>query len=195
MKLIETLNRVTKLLQLNNCSYAICGGIAASLYRDTPRFTGDVDIALLSNSEKSEQELAEEISSQLNLKPYLGFITDFNNNMKNHIALISCRNDSNAEYTSIDFILPVMPWVPYSVRHAQNNLLDYGFAKLPTIMPEDLIVAKLFALANNPERLIDADDIQQIISTQKNIDRKYILECCNKSQINIALNFSKLLNT
>ena len=175
MKLFENLKRIAKILESTSNDWAICGGIAACLYRDKPRFTGDIDIILSDSPETPARKAAEKIVSELGYKPALGFISGTRRKASDGPALVVGRENDAGNYVGIDFLLPVMPWIAASVERAQSNMIDYGFAKLPTITPEDLIIAKLFAIEDSPDRPYDLDDIKSILLQTKELDREYIL--------------------
>lgn len=174
MKLFEDLKRVTTILSRWPNTWAICGGIAASIYRDTPRFTADIDIMLIDSQDQTATEIATSAARALNFKPIDGWITDQNGNLIKEQALVSCRNDEKGSYIGIDFILPIMPWVSESVLRAQHNKLDFGFDFLPTITTEDLIIAKIYAYSGQPSRLLDLDDIKALLNSKIEINKNYI---------------------
>ncbi len=174
MKLFSGLKRVIERLEPRTGSWAVCGGIAASLYRENARFTADIDIALIDTEQLKARALAERVLKELGYKPALGFVPDFEKKGGQRLALILSREGENERFEGIDFLLPVFPWVPGAVRRGQSNLIDYGFARVPTITAEDIIISKLFALRGGDPRAIDKDDILSILQSQK-VDREYIL--------------------
>lgn len=62
----------------------------------------------------------------------------------------------------VDVLLPELPWVKVAVERAQANLIDLGFAFVPVITPDDLIVAKCFSVRNSPDRFKDLDDLKEL---------------------------------
>jgi hypothetical protein len=74
----------------------------------------------------------------------------------------------------IDILLPDLPWVSKAVKRAQHNRLDLGFAAVPVITPEDLIIAKCYSLRNSPDRFQDLDDIKEIFINIQDLDRDYL---------------------
>lgn len=163
MKLFSELKRTVQLLQKFTGQWAICGGVAASVYRTKARFTDDIDFALISTHEVSAEELASKVIKDLNYKEYKDFVPDPYNNQQRIFALICAKSGDDQRFTGIDFLLPVQFWVEEAVKIAQDNLIDYGFDLLPTVTPESLLIAKLAALSSNPERYQDIDDIKEII--------------------------------
>lgn len=175
MKLFENLKRVTSELAAWPDCWAICGGIAACIYRAEPRYTGDIDIALIDGNGTTAREIADRVARSLKVKTALGFVTDQHKKLISEPALIVVRNDEAGSYVGIDFLLPVLPWIRPAVERAQANRLDYGFAMIPTIPPEDLILAKGFALQGSPERPYDLDDMISILKNNPLLDQSYIL--------------------
>lgn len=170
MKLFAKLKQTVAALAEWEGRWAICGGVAASLYREIPRFTGDIDIALIDSPIKSAQQFAEEILPRLGYSPKLGLIADASGELLPGVSMIIGREDRPGSFQGLDFILPAMPWVEPAVIRAQGNKLDYGFGYLPTIIAEDLVLAKLYALNNSPERATDLDDIISILEHEKGLD-------------------------
>lgn len=174
MKLFADLKITAATLARYNCPWAICGGIAACVYRTTPRYTADIDIAIIDTVTHKAKDVASIVAKELGLAPIAGFVTDQFGKLLNGQALVMGRYDVKGGYVGIDFLLPLIPWVTAAVNNAQNNLIDYGFAKLPTLTPEDLIIAKLFALQGTPERKFDLDDIEDTLRTSIKLDLDYL---------------------
>jgi hypothetical protein len=74
----------------------------------------------------------------------------------------------------IDILLPDLPWVRKAVERAQHNRLNLGFAAVPVITPEDLIIAKCYSLRNSPDRFQDLDDLKEILMSVEDLDRDYL---------------------
>ena len=171
MRLFTELKRVTELLENYPNQWAICGGVAASIYRASARYTDDIDFALIDSDSITAKELATKIIKELGYQEYQGFVPDPENESKQLNALVCARGMNDDRFKGIDFLLPVQYWVEKAVNLAQSNLIDYGFAVLPTITPESLIFSKFIALNSNAERYKDLDDIQEIIkSNQINLE-------------------------
>jgi hypothetical protein len=174
MKILKSLSLVSDLLAASGGEWAICGGIAACIYRDTPRYTGDIDIALSTSVLPSPEDKAREVARELGYDPIAGFLTDQFGSLLPGVSLIVGRESKTSGYVGIDFLLPVLPWVEGAVSRAQTNLLDFGFARLPTIRPEDLIVAKLYAFQGTPARTTDLDDVRSILGHFEPLDKNFI---------------------
>ena len=174
MKIFDSLKRTVDLLASYEGHWAICGGVAACLYRETPRYTGDIDIALSEKPNRVAADTARDIVSALGYDPVVGHVTDQHGTLIKETALVLGRENDSAGFLGIDFLLPVLPWIQPAVERAQKNKLDYGFARIPTLTPEDLIVAKLFALTGTPERKQDLDDIESILRQMNPLDANFI---------------------
>lgn len=162
MRLVKEFIRVIEALTPYKNPWAICGGLAASIYSKLPRFTNDIDIMLIDTKEATAKNVASEIIQSLGYQNIIGSVPDFQQPEKQVTGLICARDESSDRFVGIDFLLPVLPWVPDGVSNAQTNLIDYGFGAIPTITPEDLIIAKKIA-----GRPVDLQDIQNIISSHK----------------------------
>ena len=194
MKLFQYLKKTATIMNSWSGCWALCGGIAASLYRDTPRYTGDLDLAVVSNADCTAREIAENVIKKLGYKPIIGFIAMAD---EKYIAegptLIAGRESDESSYIGVDILLPSVFWVQIAVERAQANLIDYGFAKLPTITVEDLFLAKLYAVINSPDRPYDRDDIVSIARNCNNFDRHYFLSKLKEFDLNIPESLQECL--
>ncbi len=182
MGIFSELKRVIKFLDNYPGQWAVCGGVAASIYRERPRFTDDIDFALVDNDSLSARDLALKVISDLGYRDYHGFIPDPLQKGRQINALICARSIDDKKFEGFDFLLPIQSWIDHAVSLAQNNMIDFGFAKLPTVTPEYLILAKMIALNSNAERHQDIDDIKEIIKSNP-IDYSFIREQINNSGI------------
>jgi hypothetical protein len=180
VKLFSHLKSVAKILELHEGYWAVCGGIAACLYRETPRYTGDIDIAICDSPTVAAVSIAEQAVQSIGYKPIAGWVTDQHGRLIEGQALVLGRESGELGYIGIDFLLPKLPWIPDAIKRAQMNKLDFGFSLLPTIVPEDLIIAKLFAIQGSPNRPNDLDDVRSILSNQKGLDMILIAELAQK---------------
>jgi hypothetical protein len=85
----------------------------------------------------------------------------------------------------IDILLPELPWVESAVKRAQFNKLDLGLGRVPVITPEDLIVAKCYALRNSPDRFQDLDDLRDIFQSVRTLDIDYLRHALAKHSLSI----------
>lgn len=65
------------------------------------------------------------------------------------------------------------------------KLAALGFTHVPTVPPEDLILAKLFALQGTPGRVTDIDDVSSIWRHNPNLDKEYLSERLERYAIRI----------
>ena len=164
MEPLESLESFHRISNQFDCTYALCGGLTASLYREKVRTTSDVDIAIVG---PDPLKIAKEILAKLKLKTSLGMI--YSGERKIDItALVIGQYDEDDYENTIDIFLPVLPWVEKAVARAQSHKIDFGFAEIPTIPVEDLLLAKAFALEFEPNRYQDLDDISSIFKNKKN---------------------------
>lgn len=170
---LKALKAAVAAFEERKCRYCLIGGHAASLYRINERVTKDVDFALVAAVEKESRKQAEEIIKALGLRPTVGFIPGIKNR-PGRISLITSAPQAGALTGIIDILLPEQPWVVGAIERAQYNRLDLVFAKVPVITPEDLVIAKAFALQGAPDRFQDLDDIKEIFLALPTIDTEYI---------------------
>lgn len=173
---LQLLSKIVPRLRERRVPYAVAGGLAASFYRARPRLTNDVDIAIDAGDQERSKSVATEVLEELELKVSLEWIAGGADVLGSPIALVVRQLDAADYEATIDMLLPSLPWLQPAVRRAQANQIDFGFAMLPTITPEDLIVAKAFALSLEPNRYSDLDDIQSICRSSENLDLLLLVE-------------------
>ena len=155
--------------------YCLAGGHAASLYRRNERVTRDVDFALLTEPASAARVSAEKIIQSLGLAPVAGFIPLGKKEQRNRVVcMVTSAPDRTTGRGFVDILLPELPWVSEAVTRAQHNRLNLGFAKVPVITPEDLIIAKCYALQNEPDRFQDLDDVKEILLAVEDLDYDYL---------------------
>lgn len=172
---LKLLKLISKQLASYPGHFAIAGGLAASFYRAKPRLTNDVDIALFFKGTKQSKDAAIKMIETIGYDVAFGWISNTKNSSKDPVALVIGRANKHELESTIDFLLPTLPWVENAVLRAQDNLIDFGFKKLPTLTPEDLITAKAFALSSNQDRFQDMDDIQSIFAAKNALDIAYLV--------------------
>lgn len=172
---LQALKKMVAVLSEQPCHFCLIGGHAASLYRSQERFTRDVDFAIVGIPRTSSRVIAENSIKQVGLRPMIGFIPAGPRESKRKGICLITSEPSESELTGlIDILLPELPWIPQAVDRAQSNLLDLGFAKVPVITPEDLIIAKCYALANAPDRFQDLDDLKCLFRDVTDLDSDYL---------------------
>lgn len=159
----------------HNCRYCLIGGHAASLYRRTERVTRDVDFAIVGIPPEHSQNVAEEVLRGIGFEPVLGFIPGARDEKKPGELSLVTSAPADGELTGIiDILLPKLPWIADAVARAQSNKIDLGFARVPVIAPEDLIIAKCYALRSAPDRFQDLDDLKEIFTSTIQLDLDYV---------------------
>jgi hypothetical protein len=183
MIILDELKKALSVLEPFNGAWCVCGGIAASIYGREGRFTNDIDIAIIDTPTMTAKEIASSVLIQIGYEAILGFVNDPRSLCKEQVlGLVAGRAAGGGAFVGVDFLLPVFPWVQDAVARAQIDPIDYGFSHVPTIQPEDLIIAKLFALRDAPERGVDLLDVRSIMEGVKSLDYTYLerkLACYN----------------
>lgn len=186
------LKNAVKAFEKSDCLYCLIGGHAASLYRTQERFTRDVDFALIANNPSDSGKLARKIIKDLGMQPVVGFIPPTpQEGDRRSVCMVTSKPPSNGQKGIIDILLPVLPWIENAVRRAQHNKMDLGFARVPVITPEDLIIAKCYALRNSPDRFQDLDDLKEIFQSVKSLRKNYIKEELSKHNLAIPEQITK----
>ncbi len=184
MKIYQKLKELFVALEPYRGSWIVCGGVAASIYRDMPRFTGDIDIAVIDHDSGTALQIAEAVLKQIGYQPVAGFIPG-----NTEQALVVGRENGAEIFLGVDFLLPSNPWVDDAVRRGQSNLLDYGFMSAPTITVEDLYLAKVLAHQENEDRALDRDDIESMFRAGHTLDLDYVRAGAAKLQIKLPTGF------
>jgi hypothetical protein len=172
---LQALKKTVAALSELPCRFCLVGGHAASLYRSQERFTKDVDFALVADAKGKSRAIASQAIEKLGMKPVAGFMV-LGDTEKSQRALCMVTSEPPAsELTGlVDILLPEVPWVLDAVGRAQDNLIDLGFAKVPVITAEDLILAKCYAVRNSPDRFQDLDDLKQLFKDVQDLDTDYL---------------------
>ena len=172
---LAVLKRAVAALSELPCKFCLVGGHAASLYRSQERFTRDVDFALICSPKARSRDVAESAIRALGMKPMLGTISVGKGERERSSVCMITSEPRDGEVTGIlDILLPDVPWVQEAVERAQSNLIDLGFAMVPVVTPEDLIVAKCLSVRNAPDRFQDLDDLKQLFTDVKDLDCDYL---------------------
>jgi len=172
---LQALKKTVAALSGLPCRFCLIGGHAASLYRTQERFTRDVDFALVAGSDDQSREVAEQAIAKLGMKPIAGFIALAGKESARSALCMVTSEPSPLELAGlVDILLPQLPWVTEAVERAQDNLIDLGFARVPVITPEDLILAKCYAFTNAPDRFQDLDDLKRLFQDVSDLDTDYL---------------------
>ena len=172
---LQALKRTVAALSELPCRFCLVGGHAASLYRSQERFTKDVDFALVADAKGKSRVIASQAIKKLGMKPVAGFMVLGDTERRERALCMVTSEPPASELTGlVDILLPEVPWVLDAVGRAQDNLIDLGFAKVPVITPEDLILAKCYAVRNSPDRFQDLDDLKQLFKDVRDLDTDYL---------------------
>jgi hypothetical protein len=172
---LQALKRTVAALSELPCRFCLVGGHAASLYRSQERFTKDVDFALVADAKGKSRAIASQAIEKLGMKPIAGFMALGDAERSQRALCMVSSEPAASELTGlVDILLPEVPWVLDAVGRAQDNLIDLGFAKVPVITAEDLILAKCYAVRNSPDRFQDLDDLKQLFKDVRDLDTDYL---------------------
>lgn len=174
MAVLSALKKLRSALRTYDGHFAICGGVAASLYRKEPRVTNDIDIALDLGSIAKSKAAAISIIKGLDLTPAAGWIAGAGERIGSSAPLVIGRRSSEDKFGSVDFLLPSFPWVSKAIARAQINRADFGIGEFPVITCEDVIISKLFALMIEESRFADLDDLREIFAMKPKLDLSYL---------------------
>lgn len=125
MDLIERLQKISKLLDTKEITYALAGGLATSIYRNEKRTTEDLDFLLYSSS--GSEKIAKDILISLNLDVRETRKASLEGGPRHAVK----RNSTPAcilvgrkeGEIGIDFIMPEIPWFKNALNRAQHNLI------------------------------------------------------------------------
>ncbi len=176
MDLKQFFAEVVRVLTKDKARFALAGGLVASLYRREERLTKDLDFLLLAEG-GSEQKAAQVIRS-FGLHPHLIRKAELEGGplfaIKRRNTPVWMVAGRQGDAIGLDFILPGMPWCESALARAEQNSIDFGFGKVPSLTVEDLILAKLFALKNDSSRFSDLDDLQSIFLAKHPLNLAYL---------------------
>lgn len=167
-------------LEIRNIAFAVAGGLAASLYRQEPRMTMDVDLVIM--VESGGVATAVSVLQAIGLETGIARKADlaggpmFAIRQKNTEAcMVVGRAADQSHEWGVDILLPALPWAGDAVLRAQDNRIDFGFGAVPTLTLEDMILAKLYALSAGIPRPKDLDDLQSIYTANgEEVDTVYL---------------------
>lgn len=173
---LEDMFKITiKELHKIDCTFALAGGLAASFYRTQMRTTKDLDFLFMSH-DKSLAE-AEKILNSMGLEVGKAKLSDLSkapgmNKKRSPVVIAVGRNKTEQDF-GVDFILPDMPWFDCAIKNAQSNIITCYQLHIPVITPEDLIIAKAFAVKNATNRYKDYDDLLELFK-YKHLGMEYL---------------------
>lgn len=179
MSIKERFKAAVNELSERGIPYAVAGGLAAGLYRDAPRMTMDIDLAVALN--EGEEQRAVEVVKALGLKPGIlrkaeldgGPLFAIKRNSTPPCMIVGTVVDSPV-HEGVDLLLPAIPWVRVAVLRSRDNTVDFGFGPQPVLTAEDVLVSKLYATHRARARPGDLDDIQSICAAQNDLNLPYV---------------------
>ena len=181
MKLVELAESTINELKKIKCDFAVCGGLAADLYRKMSRVTRDVDFLLLADG--AEVERGKRVLKALGLGigevklHQLEHAPRMNKRGQETYILVG-RNEK--EDMGVDLLLPPFPWFANALKRSKHNQVDFGFGEIPTLTPEDVILAKLHA-----NRRKDIDDVISILESGRELDEIYLQGELDRMQLTL----------
>lgn len=197
MNLEKFLKDVVLYLEKEGHAYALAGGLLASLYRDEKRFTQDLDFLFYSDSHS--QKNAEKIIKHFGLVPHYLRQAQLSGgplfaikNKTSPVWMVVGRPESKTSRIGLDFILPTIPWFSKALSRAMENRIDFGFAKIPCLTVEDIIIAKIHG-AQNLVRFKDLDDLQSIFKAEHPLDFDYLSGELKAHDFNLSKNLQAIL--
>lgn len=196
MDLIEFFKMVVKTLNESGADFALAGGMVASIYRANERTTNDLDFLIVFDGDTKEK--AEEIIGQFKLVPHTIRKAEleggpmFAIKRKNSAPFIIAGRGKEGEHAfGLDFILPEMPWFDTAIKRASHNKIDFGFGPIPCMTKEDVIISKLYSLANDQKRFNDLDDLKSIFQAGHEIDIPYICGRMNELGLQVPISLKE----
>jgi hypothetical protein len=182
-------------LESEKVPFAVCGGVAAMLYRVEIRVTGDIDF-LISPDDLS---LPSKIIEAAGLTPNplkLGQLTmaPRANKKQTPLAVVVGRSPTNKLAPGLDFLLPVQAWTKKALVRAQSNCIQLHDISSPFITAEDVILAKFTALQDSGGRRIkDWDDVQSIFASGRELDLAYLAAELESLKLRLPKEYEKEL--
>jgi len=154
----QTLGIIDKYFKNNKFEYAVIGGIAVINYENY-RTTNDIDI-IIKVDLGNLQKLGEDISTFF--KPVFDNAIEFFK--KNYVLPAICEDNG----IRIDFSAALSGFDYSAIKRAKKAKM--GKTEYSVCSIEDLIIYKLVA-----SRYQDLSDVQQLIKSNRGIDRQYLL--------------------
>jgi len=167
--LTEALHAVSAWLGSEQLSFAVVGGVAASLH-GRPRLTKDVDVVVLADD--ASWGALVQAGAEHGLRPRISDALAF---AKKTRVLLLVHEPSKIE---VDVSFGMLPFEADLVQRAE--VVEVGKVRFPLATPEDVIVMKSLAL-----RPRDIADIEGIVESVQKLDLRRIRETL--AQLSAAL--------
>ena len=167
-----------QLLEKESCEYAVCGGVAAMLYRHEPRFTADIDFLI--SGPHSLVDFATDTIEAFGLKANVLRMSELTNSPMMHkktspIAVVVGRSERDKNATGLDFLMPVQGWSKNALTRAKDNIISLHNVSAPFLTAEDVLLAKFSALTGvGKRREKDWSDVVSIVQSGRELDLGYL---------------------
>ena len=193
MKLQKLLEKACRRLEKETKAYALCGGLAANLYRPEPRFTGDIDFVISTGG--GELSFAKSFIKDFGLSPRpirLGELSrsPMMGKKSTPYVVVIGRDPEDDTKPGLDFLLPANKWVPKALKRASEHRISYGFAEVPVLSVEDVLLAKIFAVKDS-RRAKDVDDVESIFAGSEELDLKYLCAELDRHRLSLPRDLEK----
>jgi hypothetical protein len=197
VRLEEVFRVSVKTLRDSGHDFAVCGGVAAMIYRTEIRYTGDVDFLLDAGSQGIEiaEKLVESLglkaqrlrSAQLCLRPGI-------NKKHSPIEVIAGRRENDKTAVGVDVLFPIQSWTTNALRRAKYNIIKLHDIEAPFLTPEDMLLAKFSAYSlSGGRRTKDWDDIKSILNSDRRFDIGYLTAELSRLKLTIVSSLEKQL--
>ncbi len=186
-----------RVLEKKECDYAVCGGVAAMLYRSEPRFTADIDF--LVSGPKSLVEFATKTIESFGLQANVLRMAELARSPTMHkktspIAVIVGRDATDKNAPGLDFLMPVQGWTKNALERAKDNIISLHDVKAPFLTAEDLLLSKFTALTGaGRRREKDWSDILSIVQSGRKLDMAYLSGEIDNLKLSIPLELEREL--
>lgn len=179
MNFKDFFKKIVEVLERKKVRYALAGGLIASVYRREERLTKDLDFLIF--AEPGTQQKAADIIRSFDLEVHLIRKAELEGGPlfavkrgRSEPWILAGRGDKDVSKIGLDFILPAMPWFQSALKRAEQNKIDFGFGKVPSLTVEDVILSKFFSLKNDASRFNDLDDLKSIFLACHPLDLGYL---------------------
>lgn len=175
-----------KVLEESGVTYALAGGLICSVYRHEKRLTQDIDFAIELQEFPTAHKLLSIMglsSGEVRLAQLRGGPLHEIKQKSTPICLYVGRCPQKKHSYGVDLLLNVFQWSNDAISRAQQNKINFGFALVPALTVEDVILSKLDALRDNQSRFKDLDDLQSIFRAKHDLDLTYLCKAMQTYQL------------
>ncbi len=197
MKLETLFRKCIESVREEGAEFAVCGGLAAQMYRAETRVTVDIDILI--SAKGREVEIATRVIESFGLSPTPLRTFQLSSAPASHkrsspIEVIVGRNKADKTAFGLDFLLPRQGWTENALRRAQVNTLQIDGVGAPFVTAEDMLLAKFTsAMLGGTRRLKDLDDIISMMDSRRSFDLAYVAAEIDRLKLSTPPDIEKLL--